>query len=97
MKYCPECGVELPTENAVICVKCGAAIKKEDSLVSSWSNGTKIVLYLLAVFIPIIGLIAGITGLNNENNKQTGLIVIGLSLFSWFISAIIISTLLGGF
>jgi hypothetical protein len=79
-KFCSSCGAELKAENAVICVTCGAGQQKQ---ATPWSSGTKATLYILAIFFPIIGLIAGIVGLFNENNRGTGLALIVLSGFCW--------------
>lgn len=50
MKYCANCGAEL-NENAVVCVKCGAAVQKlaEDKV--------SVGLVILSIFIPLFGII----------------------------------------
>ena len=50
MKYCSNCGAEL-NENAVICVKCGAAVQQ------AAEDKVSVGLVILSIFIPLFGII----------------------------------------
>ena len=89
-KFCAECGKPVKSENAVVCIECGASIASSqvNALAQKkWGQGTIIFLYLMAFFMPLIGGIGGLIGLFNPLNRQHGGALIALSFFFWIIWA----------
>ena len=61
MKYCSNCGADV-NENAVVCVKCGAAINVNNSLQNSNSNSngfekSSMILGIVAIIFGAISLV----------------------------------------
>lgn len=75
-KFCSSCGSEV-NPKASICVNCG--VKQ----VVGWSQGTKTFLFLMALFMPIVGGIAGIVGLFNDANRSYSIGLLFISFFAW--------------
>ena len=82
--FCSSCGQGIKSNNAVVCTNCGSAV---GTLTKGWESGTKGLLYLGAVLMPIVGLIGGFIGLFNDKNRGTGLALIVLSFFMWVVWA----------
>lgn len=89
-KYCSNCGSEVD-ENAVVCVKCGCAIQKEENnynnnpIVNTTNPKTSLILGILGIvfawLFAIIGHALSIIGIivgikeYKATNKMTGLIL----------------------
>lgn len=57
MKYCSNCGAEID-ENAVICVKCGCAVRgKSAQKVTADEDTVSVGFVILSVLIPLFGII----------------------------------------
>lgn len=104
MKYCSKCGNELLDE-AVICPKCGCQVdnikKSENENKSTETNGLAIAGFVCSFFVPLLGLIFGIIGLNksktlNNNGKGLSIAAICISavwmLFSFIYFIVFFST-----
>lgn len=106
-KYCSNCGNEVD-ENAVICVKCGSEIKKDNnSNVTTATPKASLILGILGIVfawlfaiighaLSIVGIIIGIKEYK-ATNKMTGLIIsiIGevCAIFSSIIGAVTMSAM----
>lgn len=77
--FCNKCGKEIFDE-AVICVGCGCPVKPIKAVEEQWSTGTMTALVIGSVLIPLIGIIFGTIGLNQDAKKgqATILLVIGI-------------------
>jgi len=80
--YCQHCGKEIP-DDAVICIGCGRAVKPLPKLVSGkkWSGGVLALLIIGAIFIPFVGIVAGIVGLTQEAKRVQGVILLVIGIF----------------
>lgn len=80
--YCQHCGKEIP-DDAVICIGCGRAVKPLPKLLSGkkWSGGVLALLIIGAIFIPFLGIVAGIVGLTQEAKRVQGIILLVLGIF----------------
>lgn len=93
-KYCHNCGYEFkavdsganqnPSTNAEFNQSPNPAVETGENP----HTLAKVLGYIFAILIPLIGIILGIYlwSRNEENAKKHGKIVIGLSIFIWFIS-----------
>lgn len=78
--YCPHCGKEI-ADDAVVCVGCGREIKAIGKPADKkWSGGILALLIILTIFIPLVGIIAGIVGLTKEAKRSQGGILLGLGI-----------------
>ena len=59
--YCNNCGAEID-DNAVVCPNCGVATGKTTVAEPKKKNGLAIAGFVLAFFVPIVGLILSIIG-----------------------------------
>ena len=93
MVFCQECGTEIKDDNAKHCQECGAKIgrgnevstkiaspKKENRIDSMW--------LVVAILIPVLGVLGGLY--YAWKGKEGAWAVVGLSIFIWFIFAVII-------
>ena len=83
--YCQHCGKEIP-DDAVVCIGCGRAVKPLPQQVAAkkWSGGMLALLIILTIFIPLVGIIAGIVGLTKEEKRGQGGLLLGLGIFMVF-------------
>jgi len=76
MKNCPNCGHQNP-DDARFCETCGAALSSVQQPFNSPSNtgtseGASIGLGILSFLIPLVGIILGISYMNNPAKKAAG-------------------------
>ncbi len=60
MKYCEHCGAEID-DKAVVCVKCGCAVKSSNKQNSGLLLAAKILMIISCAATPCIGLFTGIS------------------------------------
>lgn len=81
MKFCTNCGNEL-NENAVVCIKCGAAVNGKSVVENDkWGTGAYVGMIIGSIFIPLIGIAAGIYGLTKDAKRTQGGVLLGVGLF----------------
>ena len=75
--YCSNCGSEIKTENAVVCLNCGCQINKAEKGMTNIGDGILIAGYITMIFPAIVGLIIGIVILSkgNESQKKHGIVI----------------------
>ena len=93
--FCPSCGEELP-EGTKFCKNCGKDLENLQASnavpVQAAENDHKfaiIIGYILAILIPLFGLIVGIylyTRKDSENAQKHAKFVILVAVIVWFIS-----------
>ena len=93
-KYCPACGVEL-IDDAKFCKNCGSSVSAVprgptiERPAGEKSHTAAIVIgYILAVLIPLIGLIIGIylaTRKDSQSASKHGKYIIIVAVIIWFI------------
>lgn len=98
-KFCPKCGEEL-VDGANFCKKCGANTQSaspnpapsfERPVVEKEYKILKIIGYVCAVLIPLIGIIIGIFLATREGNaSRHGKFIIILGVIVWIISFLLI-------
>jgi len=93
-KFCADCGKALKSSNAIVCTECGAGVQS-DIVGKKWSQGMVIFLYVMAVFMPLIGGIGGLVGLFNPQNRQNGMGLIVLSFLCWFFWTVVFMGMIG--
>lgn len=100
-KFCARCGTEMK-ENATFCTNCGSsndgAAYSAVSNSENAHNGMATAGFILAFFVPILGLIFSIIGCakaGRYNGNGRGLAIAGIiiSVVSWFIHFVIILSL----
>ena len=81
--FCPHCGQIVPLGQTV-CLNCGQSLETNKAAI--------IIGYILAIIIPLFGIIVAIYLLtrNNAKSKKHGGIILALSIFVWIISYVII-------
>jgi len=77
--FCNSCGKEIVDE-AVVCVGCGCAVKPVKATGEKWSTGTMVALVIGSILIPLIGIIFGIIGLNKEEKKGQGGLLLAIGI-----------------
>ena len=100
MKYCQNCGTQLE-DNAYVCPTCGMRTDPVSAPVpTSTTNTFAVVGFILAFFMPILGLIFSIIGLSKvkECNSGKGLAVAGIiiSAAEWIIGIILVIAIVAG-
>ncbi len=100
MKYCKNCGTQLD-DNAYVCPTCGMRADPVSAPVpTSTTNTFAIVGFILSFFMPLLGLIFSIIGLNKvkECNSGKGLAVAGIiiSAAEWVIGIIVVIAIVAG-
>ncbi len=100
MKYCKNCGTQLD-DNAYVCPTCGMRTDPVSAPVpTSTTNTFAIVGFILAFFMPLLGLIFSIIGLNKvkECNSGKGLAIAGIiiSVAEWIIGIIVVFAIVAG-
>jgi TM2 domain-containing membrane protein YozV len=91
MKYCEYCGNELQ-DQAAFCVKCGAAVRKEDYSALNSSSKSKLTCGLLQIFLGGFGVgrfYSGHTGIAVAQLIVT-IVTCGAGLIWGFIDGIVI-------
>ncbi len=86
--FCKKCGKEIMNE-AVICPNCGCSTDVKDTSENVTLAALSIV---LAVLVPIVGLVLGIVGTakyRNEKYRNGCIIAIVLSIISWVMYALL--------
>ncbi|MBR4447923.1 zinc ribbon domain-containing protein [Methanobrevibacter sp.] len=93
--FCPSCGEELP-EGTKFCKNCGKEISNIQTSNAVQTQGAEndhkiaiIAGYILAILIPLIGLIIGIylyTRKDSENAQKHAKYIILVAAIVWFIS-----------
>lgn len=96
--YCKNCGKEI-NNNAYVCPNCGVLVKSAPTEVvaKKESNTKALVGFILAFFLPIVGLILGIMGLkasNEMNGEGKGLSIAAIIISSVSMVLSIILTIL---
>ena len=103
-KFCPSCGEEL-VDNAKFCKNCGMNLETQETQQTSnvqqttqtyevpkVENDHKLAIiagYVMAILIPIIGLIIGIYLMTRKDSEKApfhGKLILGLAVVIWFIS-----------
>lgn len=89
--FCENCGEEIK-DDAVICPYCGASVQKP--VPRKGSNTIATVGFVFAFFIPLVGLICSIIGLNNAkrynvSGKSLAIAGIIISIVVWILSTIV--------
>jgi uncharacterized membrane protein YvbJ len=92
-KFCSDCGEQLKSENAVVCVSCGAGQGTVQTK-SAWSNSQKQTFFVITALLPFIGFIIGLVGLFNDNNRSEGIKLILASFLFWFLWTVIFGMIL---
>lgn len=88
--FCSSCGKNILKE-AIACPNCGCG---NNSYEQSWKKESMIGLYVLSVFLPIGGLVAGVIGVSTRQNRLNGIRLLILSTICWLFSTIIILSLM---
>nr|WP_294999724.1 zinc ribbon domain-containing protein [uncultured Methanobrevibacter sp.] len=103
-KYCPSCGEEL-VDNAKFCKSCGMNLENMEAnrnvgynqqfnvpIVEKDHKVAIIAGYVLAVLIPLLGIIVSVYLLtrNTENAKRHGKYVLIVAVIVWIISFILL-------
>ena len=83
-KYCKACGKSIP-KSSFYCPLCNKIADTAPAPVTAETNGMALAGFILSFFVPILGLIFGIIGLNKANNGADRR---GLALAAIIISAI---------
>ena len=90
--YCSNCGAEIAKE-AYVCPKCGVLVKENNNVEDKPNIGFNI----LALFIPLVGLILYFSWRNTTPNRAKSILTfaligwainIGITIFTGSISAI---------
>jgi uncharacterized membrane protein YvbJ len=84
MAFCKACGNEV-LDTAVVCVKCGSALKADSPVVdttAAWPKNKMIGFGVLSFFLPFVGAIMGIIALFKESRRVQGIILLAISLFA---------------
>lgn len=87
--FCNKCGKEIFDE-AVICVGCGCPVKPMKSVDEQWSAGTMVALVIGSILIPLIGIIFGAIGINQDAKKGQATILLAIGIFMAFLTLIIL-------
>ena len=99
-KYCPKCGEEL-VDNAKFCKNCGTNLenmqsppKSNEYTVPVVEGDHKVLIiigYILAVLMPLIGIIISVYLLtrNSVNAKKHGKYILILGIAIWILSALL--------
>jgi hypothetical protein len=83
--FCKECGTEL-SDNAVVCVKCGAATDNfNKTKTGDVSNAFIIWAYIIAVIFPLGGIAMGVYALvKRKTGHGIGILVLAMFfIFFW--------------
>ncbi len=83
--YCKKCGAQIDDE-AVICPKCGCATDNYAQNTSKGVDKTSGGIIVAAIFLPIVGLIAGIVNLCNKKTNS-GIAYLITGIVAWIVWA----------
>lgn len=103
-KYCPSCGEKL-VDNAKFCKNCGINLENMQENINAHQENTQqfmeasekshtaaiVIGYILAILIPLLGLVAAIYLLTRENSpsaKRHGKYVLIVTVIVWILSII---------
>lgn len=88
-KFCQNCGSQIDAK-AEICPKCGVKVALPET--QAPTGGVQIFLYLIAFFIPIIGIIIGIIYITrpNKDAQNIGMGCLVLSIISAIMGIILV-------
>lgn len=78
--FCPKCGKDI-RDDSVVCPYCGTQVGMPVQQQPTRSNNVAIVGFIFAFFIPLVGLICSIIGVNNAKNcggSGKGLAIAGI-------------------
>ncbi len=78
--FCPKCGKDI-RDDSVVCPYCGTQVGMPVQQQPTRSNTVAIVGFIFAFFIPLVGLICSIIGVNNAKNcggSGKGLAIAGI-------------------
>jgi hypothetical protein len=92
--YCRFCGKEI-NDKAVVCTGCGQPVENTESKILAgepWSLLVMVGLVAITLFVPPIGLVAGILGLRDDAKKVQGAILTTLGVF---MSLLLVAIILG--
>jgi len=81
MAYCSNCGTELASQEAIVCLKCGAPTSRYISQKNNagYTAGSIIGFFFLSLLIPLVAEVFGIIGLTKKK-KNSGW-VLGVGIF----------------
>ena len=96
--FCPKCGKDI-RDDSVVCAYCGTQVGMPVQQQPTRSNTVAIVGFIFAFFIPLVGLICSIIGVNNAKNcggSGKGLAIAGIivSIVMMILSAIFTSIIM---
>lgn len=81
--YCRHCGKEI-NDKAVVCTGCGQPVENGETRAvggEPWSLLMMIGLIVATLFVPPVGLVAGVMGLMDEAKKVQGAILTTIGVF----------------
>ena len=83
---CPNCGSEI-SDIAVVCPNCGTPTGVQNNGTFQGEDKAETGMIILAIFVPIVGLILGITenGKGKKNAAKKYFITAGLAFAFWFV------------
>jgi hypothetical protein len=85
---CSDCGCPLDivtSQGQVV----ESALRNDFSISEAWSRGAMVVFIALVVFLPIAGLVIGVYSLTKNGKGGQGVLILGISIFSWILYSII--------
>lgn len=91
--YCSSCGQPSTNSQAALQQSKVAVTTYQPVVANGWGGGTMILLAILAVVLPIAGLIAGIVGLTKPVTRAQGSAILFFSIIGWIINILILSSM----
>lgn len=86
--FCTKCGKEI-LDTAAVCVGCGCPVKSIKVHEDKWNSGTMAALVIGSVLMPLIGIIFGAIGLNQDAKKEQATLLLVISLSIVFITVVV--------
>jgi len=89
--FCNRCGKEI-ADDAVVCIGCGRAVKPIAATGEKWGTGAMIALVIGTLFVPLIGIIFGIIGMNKEAKKGQGATLLAIGIIMVIVGLAVIAS-----